>query len=555
MTQHALEPIVVADPDREQWCATADLVICGFGGAGVAAALEARERGASVIAIDRFAGGGATAYSGGITYAGATSFQREAGFDDTAENMFNYLNAEGVPVKPETLKRFCDGSGKDVEWLVGHGVPYSGRAYLEKAALPPEGYYLYYSGNEKHPKFKAVATPVPRGHRPAVPGFGGHVYYAKLREAAMKTGVTLFQHAPVERLIIDSRGTIIGVEINIIPESAWTEHDKLYKRVKPWQPLSGKAAEVAIKEGQIFEAKFKNRQRIRARGGVLLSTGGFAYNIDMLRQVRPELAQAHTAIMRLGSMGCDGAGIKLGQSVGGQVDLMDRVFVGRGIAPPNGLVHGVMVNAEGKRFINEDVYIGVLGEAIAKQPGGGKAWLVLKAGDFWASLRWALMPGLDMFLPFGVPALLNIFLGGTKRGATLEDIARKCKINPANLKQTVADYDAAAQAGQPDPLGKGKDYTDPMGNGPYFALNMALDNPFSLTPVFTLGGLKVDEASGAVLRADGSTIPGLYAAGRAAVGLCSLGYMSGMSIADTVFSGRRAGSSVAERLHNQVARA
>jgi 3-oxo-5alpha-steroid 4-dehydrogenase len=60
--------------------------------------------------------------------------------------------------------------------------------------------------------------------------------------------------------------------------------------------------------------------------------------------------------------------------------------------------------------------------------------------------------------------------------------------------------------------------------------------------MFSIGGLRVDGATGAVLTADGSVIPGLYAAGRAAVGLCSNSYVSGLSLADCVFSGRRAGA-------------
>ena len=60
-------------------------------------------------------------------------------------------------------------------------------------------------------------------------------------------------------------------------------------------------------------------------------------------------------------------------------------------------------------------------------------------------------------------------------------------------------------------------------------------------PVLTLGGLVVDPETGQVLRADGTAVPGLYAAGRSAVGLCSRSYVSGLSIADCVFSGRRAG--------------
>jgi 3-oxo-5alpha-steroid 4-dehydrogenase len=66
-----------------------------------------------------------------------------------------------------------------------------------------------------------------------------------------------------------------------------------------------------------------------------------------------------------------------------------------------------------------------------------------------------------------------------------------------------------------------------------------------------LGGLVVDEEDGAVRKVDGGRISGLYAAGRCAVGLCSRGYISGMSIADCVFSGRRAGSAAA-RLRARV---
>jgi 3-oxo-5alpha-steroid 4-dehydrogenase len=62
--------------------------------------------------------------------------------------------------------------------------------------------------------------------------------------------------------------------------------------------------------------------------------------------------------------------------------------------------------------------------------------------------------------------------------------------------------------------------------------------------MLTLGGLVVDEGTGAVRRQDGSAVAGLFAAGRSAVGICSRSYVSGLSLADCVFSGRRAGRSV-----------
>jgi 3-oxo-5alpha-steroid 4-dehydrogenase len=83
---------------------------------------------------------------------------------------------------------------------------------------------------------------------------------------------------------------------------------------------------------------------------------------------------------------------------------------------------------------------------------------------------------------------------------------------------------------------------------------MSIPNIYAFTYLFTLGGLVVDENSGAVKRSDGSVIDGLYAAGRAAVGLCSNGYLSGMSIGDGMFSGRRAGRSAAERSSASSAR-
>ena len=84
----------IDDPERFAWDDTADVVVVGFGAAGACAALEADAAGASVILVDKFEGGGATALSGGVVYAGATRFQKEAGFDDTTDEMFKYLSLE-----------------------------------------------------------------------------------------------------------------------------------------------------------------------------------------------------------------------------------------------------------------------------------------------------------------------------------------------------------------------------------------------------------------------------------------------------------------------------
>ena len=63
-------------------------------------------------------------------------------------------------------------------------------------------------------------------------------------------------------------------------------------------------------------------------------------------------------------------------------------------------------------------------------------------------------------------------------------------------------------------------------------------------PCLTLGGLRVNEETGGVLNQSNVEIPGLYAAGRTAVGICSNIYVSGLSVADCIFSGRRIGQNL-----------
>ena len=132
------------------WDIQSDVVIIGFGAAGACAALEAVQAGAGVVVLDRFTGGGSTALSGGVVYAGGgTAQQRAAGVRDTAEAMFGYLRAEAGDVVPaRTLREFCDGSVAMLAWLEDHGVPFEGSLCPDKTSYPTNRHYLYYSGSE-----------------------------------------------------------------------------------------------------------------------------------------------------------------------------------------------------------------------------------------------------------------------------------------------------------------------------------------------------------------------------------------------------------------------
>ena len=539
----------VADGEASQarWDHETDVLVVGFGGAGAAAALQARERGADVIVADRFRGGGATAFSGGVIYAGGTPFQGEAGFDDTPDAMLRYLSMEYQGcVSSDTLQRFCDGSRNDVQWLVSHGVPFSGAAVLGKTAYPPDDKYLYFSGNEKVAAYSAKAKPAPRGHRAIGTGFTGYVFFAKLQEAVSQSGARIMLHMSARRLIVDDGGRVLGVEFVAIPEEHRTEHQAIYDRVHPHKPFGGTTAEEAIKAEREFIARVGVPCRVRARSGVVLATGGFVYNLDMLHKYRPELAQRQAALARLGSMGCQGNGIELGKSVGGATRFMDSAFVARLIAPPNGLIKGIAVNQNGNRFINEEIYCGFFGDAIARQPDA-TGWIVLDSKGFWTVVRECLNFDRALFKIYLLPTLMNLVMGGTKKARTLAGLARKLGIPAAALRATVDANNRAATGGEDDAFGKSPVNRSAIRTGPFYAVNISTANKYSFTQVFTLGGLKIDERTGGVVDVSGRTIEGLYAAGRVAVGLCSIGYVSGMAIADAIFSGRRAGSAAAER--------
>ncbi|MEM8497144.1 MAG: FAD-binding protein [Pseudomonadota bacterium] len=537
-TSNIAEPLQVDGAEALDWDNEADIVVVGFGGAGVCAALEGRERGASVIALDRFAGGGATANSGGVVYAGGTEVQADAGFSDSADNMFNYLNYEGTPVSEQGLRAFCNSSADNIRWLQDKGVQFESTVYERRTAYPPDGFHLYYTGMEKfNPE---VATPAPRGHRTVGKGASGKQYFEPLLNSARDSGVEILPHCPARRLIIDSKGRVLGVEAQALPESLWREHAALYQKVDPMKPFNSAKAEDYIAQTAALEAGAPDKRiRLRAHKGLILASGGYNYNLGLYGQFRPDITSAAADLVRGGSMGCDGSGIELGMTAGGALDCMGQVFLSKALSPPEAFSCGLLVGQDGARLINEDAYLGNVGNAIAQQ-GEGRAWVVLDSSTFWQGVRQLLWPISNALSWWGMPALMNIIMGGTKRATTIDSLAAKTSIDASALEQSLARYNSLAANGKDADFGKQSVNLVAQNRAPYYAVNMSLRNKYAFSGSMPYGGLTVDEATGGVTRANGSVIEGLYAAGRTAVGICSGANFSGLSIADTVYSGRRA---------------
>ncbi len=536
-------PLRVADADELRWDAVADVIVVGFGGAGACAALEARTAGAEVLVLDRFGGGGATARSGGVVYAGDTSLQRSAGIGDSVEQMFRYLQREIRGVVPDAvLRRYCEQSSGAIDWLVGHGLRYNAEVCTEKTDYPAGGESLYFAGNEQRSDHAAIAVPAPRGHRPAGRGFTGNRYFAAIADAVRSSGVRVLTHAPVLRLIQDKSGRVVGIEAWVLPERVWKRHDRIFEKVGV-RPFNAGVARRACLAAAMLEMEHGEVRRYRALGGVILAAGGYASSPAMLQRHNPDLA-AHTgAMIHLATLGCDGSGIRLGQSVGGGTGCMQNLQLVRNLTPEP-LRYGLLVNSHGRRFINEDAYNGDVGKAIGAQPGA-RAWLVLDRHNLLAALRACVFGSRGSFLHFSLPSLVAILFGGSRVARTLPGLARKCGWDAEPFTQELRVHNERVQVRQPDPLGKADDKMLPLSSGPFIAVDFSLGNPLGFTFMFTLGGLTVDVGTGAVTDAGGKAIAGLYAAGRSAVGLCSNGYVSGLSLGDGIFSGRRAGASAA----------
>jgi 3-oxo-5alpha-steroid 4-dehydrogenase len=560
-------PLVREDEAAGHWDDAADLVVVGFGGAGVAAALEAAEHGVNVLALDRYEGGGSSAANGGVFYAGGgTRIQREAGVEDSPDEMFKYLQIEtqGV-VSEETLRAFCNESVTTVDWLLAHGALLSAAGvFSRKVSYPPLKYHLYHPDNSLVPAYARRARPAARGHRTAVENAGkawglGWGIWKPLAAAAAARGVRIERYTEVRQLVIDRAGNVLGVKALSIPaHSAAAARfaryiryaNKLLELIPPVIPLAAVTIALARRylaaAGRI-EAEERVTRFIRARRGVLLSAGGFILNPAMVAHYAPLYRRG----LPNGTLGDTGSGIRLGQSVGGALGCMDRVTGWCNINPPAAWARGIVVNRDGARICHEGVYGSTLGDAVVRSPDG-IAHLIIDERLYRAS-RAQIGRGAEIVRYQRQAARLNLWLNRTS-AATPAALARLIGVDPQGLTHTIEAYNRAARGELADVVGKAVDEMSALEQAPFHAINVSVHSRYFPMPMLTLGGLQVDERTGQVRRTDGSGIHGLYAAGRSAVGICSNVYMSGLAYADCIFSGRRVGRSVAQTQAHALAR-
>lgn len=536
------EPLVIANPEQHKWDREVDVAVVGIGLAGAAAALEAASQGASVLALDRLNGGGASGLSGGVVYTGGgTRQQREAGVEDSPDNMYEYLRVQvGGVVSDATLRRFCQSSVANLEWLESFGVRFSSRYYKEKNSFPGGSWGLYHSGNEAYAPYNANTTTAARGHVTQDGGyFGGPALMGPLIKAM--TGrhgerIELQRYAEVNRLIVDGQNNVIGVSYKLGPQSGplkalrgalhWAASKINVAMPRAGVPLRSLAGLLGI---------FDREQNVRVRKGVVLSAGGFIFNKAMVEQATgAKLLTPHA----LGE-DCNGSGIRLGLTRGAATGRIDRLTYWRFYAPPHAWLKAIAIGTKAQRLCNEALYGATVADVMLEQ-SDGRGWLILDKplmDEAWAQLR------SDNTLALVQKLMALMYIARcTQKAATTAELARKIGVPAEALDQTLRAYNQSIGDGQPDEHAKPDKYRVAIGSngGPYYAIDISIGSKFPC-PTLTLGGLSVNEESGLVLDAAGQPIPRLYAAGRNAVGLCAHTYISGLSLADCLFSGRRAG--------------
>jgi fumarate reductase flavoprotein subunit len=459
-----------------------DVIVVGSGGAGHAAALAAREQGASVLVLEAGAKvGGTTAMSGGVIYAGGTSVQRAAGVDDSADAMFeHYMTFNQWILEPCLVRRYCDESAPTIDWLIDLGVEY-----------PPGKLY------------RAGVEPVPRGH--SAEGYG-YAYLNTLHGQAHARGVEFATGSRVERLLTDSTGRVTGVHA-------------------AGQDLASAAVVLACGGLGANRALLQEHYPDASR------------HDDWHHYIGAPTNRGDALALGL-AVGAAVARSSRNQGVLLRAPHFNNTEI-EGFMPP----WLVFVNHEGRRFLDETAPYAVMDGVINHQTDQ-RCYAILDHAMFTGAdgdSQYAdpFNPGARC--PNWEHANLEKQLArGRVVGAeTLEGLAERIGIHPGALRSNIERYNCAVARGRDDQFFKDMRRTMPVEAPPFYATELR-----AVTMVNSSVGLEVDVEARVENIAD-EPIAGLYAVGEAAGGVVGKYLGGGNSLGSGAIYGRIAGRNAA----------
>lgn len=496
------------DTSTMTWDQETDIVVVGLGGAGAAAAWQAGNAGANVIAIEatKEAGGSTNICGGLINIGGGNDLQKAAGFEDSVENYYNFLVAAvGLGADEEQIKVFTEKSPELYTWLTDTlGVKFA-PGYSPRWPDPVNlDAGLTCTGDEFSNDYADVSVAVPRT------GWVEGETIPPMALTGRKNGTGFFQ--PL------LRGVEAMSNINIMYETPGEElifdHDK------------GRVLGVKAKQGE-------KTITIKAKKAVILTTGGFANNDEMMKTYCP----AYYGIPALGAGYDKGIGIKMGQSVGadirnmhgGYTTLSVAGFLSQASGAGGPLSQGILVSQFGTRFIPEDKYYSYTPDYMLQNRYREKY-----------NPSYAI---IDSKILADIPkdSMERFQASIVAEASSIKELANKLGTPEGALENTLEFYNVGAADGKDVVFKKQTKYITPITKAPFYAVEVKPS-----TAVFTTGGLLINTDSQVISAVTGNPIAGLYSAGRNASNVIAQQYGgSGVSVATCYVYGRIAGEKAA----------
>ena len=488
----------------------ADVVVVGAGGAGMTAAITAAAEGKSVVILESqsMVGGNSVRATGGMN-AGKTVYQDENEFGESAgvektlktaaekyadnetitalaktvseqwaayqANPTGYFDSvelmeldtmiggKGIN-DPELVETLCANSADAIDWLDEHGITLHNVSSFGGASV------------------KRIHRPVnAEGKTVSV----GSYMIPLLQENCEKAGVKMMLDTTATEILTDANGAAVGVKAT---------------------GASGETVTVNAK-------------------AVVLATGGFGANLDMVVKYKPELK----GFMTTNAPGIQGQGIEMAQAIGAATVDMDQIQIHPTVEANTAALiteglrgdGAVLINAEGKRFIDEVGTRDVVSAAEIAQTGS-YSWLVVDQAMVDAS---SVIQGY-------------IKKGYTVTGATYEELGEAMGVDAAAFAETMEKWNGYVEAKNDPDFGR-TSFANPLNTAPYYAVKVTAGVHH------TMGGLKIN-ANTEVLNEKGEVIPGLFAAGEVTGGVHGANRLGGNAVADFTVFGRIAGAAASD---------
>ena len=448
-----------------------DVVVIGAGGAGLVAAIEAKLNGAKNVAVlEKMAfAGGNTLISGGEYAAPNNWIQEKKGIQDSKDIFYNdILKGGDNEGDPKLVRVLADNALDGAKWL---------RDYVD---VTFEDRQLFFGGHS------VERSLVPKDAT-------GVEMIKKLLAKADELGIKVYYETPATELIVD-KDRVVGVKA----ESATTDYT------------------------------------FNAKNGVIIASGGFGSNVQMRMKYNKDIDDS---ILSTNTVGITGDGIVMAEKVGAKLEDMQFIQTYPTCDPISGALlyfgdvrlagGSILVNQEGKRFVEELQRRDVISMAIKSQPGS-VAYQFCDQAQVDNS-------GVAEHHKGEVEYLFNNKL--LVKANTIKEAADFFGIDAKELEKTVDKYNEYAKNGKDLEFNKRGKLTPFDKNGPFYIMK-------AVPAVHhTMGGLKIDE-NARVINQNGEPIKGLYAAGEVTGDIHGTNRLGSDAIADITVFGKIAGKNV-----------